>query len=150
MLTEVGSKFGTCGLRHRDKILDAYSVLDLSTNAFGNDGNIQALARRIDSCCTTGRATTDYEHVVVATDSFKICCFGAKLFFEFVQETSHFATTAMHQFSFVHHRRYTLQVEGVSFSLEECAIDNLVCEVVVEQSHDIEGLHYVWTVGARE
>ena len=150
MLTEVGCKFSTCGLRHRNQVFDAHSVFDLTTDAFCYDGHIQALARRIDCCSTTGRTTTDYEHIVVATDSFEISSLCAKFFFEFVQKTSHFATTAMHQFAFVHHSRYALQVEGVGFSLEECTIDNLVCEVVVEQSHDIEGLHYIWAVSARE
>ena len=48
VLAEIRSKFSTRGLRHRDKILDAYGVFDLSTDAFCYDRHIQSLARGIN------------------------------------------------------------------------------------------------------
>ena len=56
-------KLGTVGFQHRDVVLDGHGVQHLAAEALGHDAGADALAGRVDGCCSTGRAAADDQHI---------------------------------------------------------------------------------------
>ena len=148
---EVGGQLRAGGLWHRDDVLDARRVVDLTANALGHDGDSLPFSGSVDGCGCSCRTTAEY-HNIVATLHSLVCCaaVGAEMILQFVEQCAELTATHMQQLTVDIHCGHRLDVELVDFLLRKCPVDHLVRDIRIEQCHDVESLYHVGTVGTRQ
>ena len=148
MFGKVGSQLRTGGLWHRDNVLDARCVVDLSADALGHDRHLLPFSCRVDGGCCSCRAASEYHQIIAVLHSLvfraAVC---AEMILQFVEQRAELSASHVQQLPVDIHRGHCLDVELVDFLLCDCPVDHLVRDIRVEQRYDVECLHHIGTVG---
>ena len=147
---EVRGQTRPLGCRHRDKVLDAHGVHQLSAKTVSQDAGANPFARGINRRRGTGRPTPDNQHVeavfVVQRRLITLGGLAIDLAQNLFQADAPLGKRLPVQ-KYRGHRHYFLFVDLV---LEQRAINHLVANIGVDRRHHVQRLNHVRAVLAAQ
>lgn len=150
VLLERGGHLRAFGFRHGNEVLDRHGVQHLPTKTLGGHAGADALACGIHRCCRTGRATAHHQHVerFFCSDfrSVALGGIGIQLGDDLLQRHA----ALVEQLAVQVHGGHRHDLAGLYFFLEPGAIDGHVLDARVEHGRQVQRLHHVRAVLARQ
>jgi hypothetical protein len=150
VLFEPGGELRAVGFLDRDEVLDRQGVEHLAAETLADDAGANPLARCVDGRGSAGRAAADDEHVErgAGRNLLRLALQGAgvELADDFLERHPALAERLAVQ----EDRRHAHDLALADFVLEQRAVDHLMADAGIEDSHQVERLDDVGTVMAGE
>ncbi len=150
VLLEFGGQARTLGIRRRDQILDPERVEQLAAEAFGDDSGPQALSGGVDSGGCTGGSAPDDEHVEWILRRKPLGCAVGGTGVELAENLFEAHPTLIEALTVGEDGRHGHNSPGGDLVREQCAVDRHVLDVRIDDAHQVQGLHDVGAVLARQ
>ena len=148
---EVGGHPRSFGMPHTRVVLDADRVVELATEALGDDSGANPLARGVDRRTRPGRAAADDEHLEGLHRVHLGCGLGVGALVDLAENVGQTHPALPEHVAVEVDRRHRLDAALGDLVLEHSALDGDVRDVLgVEHAHDVESLDDIGTVLARQ
>ena len=150
VLFQRGGQLRALGVGHRDEVLDRHGVEDLTAEALGGQPGADALAGGVDGGGGPGRAAADHEHVVgvLAVDALGLPGRGADI--ELPDDLLQGHASLVEHLAVHQDRGHGQHLPGLHLLGEDGPVDGDVGDAGVEHGHQVESLHHVGAVLARQ
>ena len=150
VLLKRGSHLRAFSFRHRDEVFDRHGVQHLTTETLCSHAGADALACGIHRCCRAGRATANHQHVegVLGGDLGGIALGGIGV--ELGDDLFQRHAALVEQFTVQVHGGHRHDLAGFHLVLEQRAIDGHVLDARVQHRGQVQRLHHVRAVLARQ
>ena len=146
MGTQIIGKLTTCRVRNRNQIFDTHGFFHLASDTLGNDGYFQSFSGRIDGCRRACRTTSYDQDVVFLFRDFLAGILRTVGRLQFFKEFSEFSPSDVYELTVGIYRRHSLYMQSLYFGLIYRSVYHFVFYVVVQDSHQIQGLYNIRTI----
>ncbi|MNV13721.1 hypothetical protein D3C71_1043720 [compost metagenome] len=150
MRFQCARQFLTFGFWHGDVVFDIHGVEHLAAETLAHQAGTNPFTRRVNRRCRTRRAGADNQHVVHVTFVQLICRTFLRAGIDFGYDFGQRHSPLAELFTVHINRRNAHHVAIGDFILEYAAVDGRVFNTRVKHRHQVQGLHHVRTVVARE
>ena len=150
MLFELGCEFRAFRVLHGNEVFDAHCVEHLTTETLRHHTCANTLARRINSCRCTSRTTADDQHFkrILVLDGFSrtISRTGVELRQNLFERHAPLCEGLAVQID----RWHSHDLAIIDFLLVERTINGDMFDIGIERAHEIERLHDIRAILARQ
>jgi len=146
MVFQRGDELGPFGVDDRDVVLDAHRVDHLAAEALGDETGPDALAGRVDGCCSAGRPAADDQHVERCLRGDLLGLARARTAVEFRQDLLDGGAALEEHLAVQIGRRHRHDASLLDLLLEQCAVDRDHPDPRIDHRHRIQRLHDVRAV----
>ena len=150
MLLQRGRELRAFSVLHRDEVLDPYRIEHLATKSLGGDAGTDALARGVDRCRCPRRAAADHEHLerFLRRNLLRRACRSTGI--QLCEDLLDVHPALPERLTIQEDSGDRHDLARIDFILERAALDCDMADPGVQHAHQIQRLHNIRAVLARQ